>query len=272
MVDISEQTLNKFKTNKSQSFLISDFDGTLSKIVAEPGAATIDEVAFKNFTALSEIFSFIGILTGRPFSFISRLLEENLESGKKFTGRFLLFSLYGNERSELNKDFKFNSPEVFQYSSKIKYSLSELQTRKLMDLPKGVFVEDKGLTIAVHVRNSSTNVDDLISNINVRDEFPDFEVFKGREHFEIRPKRFLDKGDIIRELGQSLSGIYIGDDTSDIPAFNAIDALSMNSKERSYLKVAIFNRETESILFDSADIVLDSQEEVAEFFEVLRRL
>ncbi len=272
MVDISEQTLNKFKTNKSQSFLISDFDGTLSKIVAEPGAATIDEVAFKNFTALSEIFSFIGILTGRPFSFIASLIEESLEKSVELTGRFLLFSLYGNERSELNKDFKFNTPKSFLNRSKIEGSLSELKTRKLMDLPNGVFVEDKGLTVAVHVRNSSANVDDLIANFNICDEFPDFEVFKGREHFEIRPKGFLDKGDIIRELGQTLSGIYIGDDISDIPAFKAIDALSMNNKECSYLKVAIFNNETEPILFDSADVVLDSQEEVAEFFNVLQRL
>ena len=103
---------------------------------------------------------------------------------------------------------------------------------------KGVFVEDKGLTLSVHYRlaegSEIDKVDDAFTKItdplNVTGQI---KVTRGKKVYEIRPPVDWNKGKAIRwlmaRLKQQMKGkagvlpVYLGDDLTDEDGFNVVE-------------------------------------------------
>lgn len=98
----------------------------------------------------------------------------------------------------------------------------------LAEVP-GCLIEDKGLTITVHVRETPTAwIDRVQSAVGraARDASGRVRVTSGKQVFELRPAVAWDKGSVIADLsGRVPAGwqtIYVGDDRTDEDAFRAL--------------------------------------------------
>jgi trehalose-6-phosphatase len=83
---------------------------------------------------------------------------------------------------------------------------------------------------------------------------------------EIRPPVELNKGRGVRRLIEETPiavATYVGDDTTDLDAFAALDGLDVA------VRVAVTSEESPPLLAESADIVVGS---TGEFLALLRRL
>jgi trehalose 6-phosphate phosphatase len=121
--------------------------------------------------------------------------------------------------------------------------------------------EEKGVSAALHFRD----VDDQgaarsqLDAIAARAREAGFFTRYGRKVLEILPPLDADKGTAVRQLLRSRSlgrAIYVGDDTTDIDAFRALDGLELG------IKVAVASAESPSELRDEADIVVSTTDDV----------
>jgi trehalose 6-phosphate phosphatase len=84
------------------------------------------------------------------------------------------------------------------------------------------------------------------------------EVVPGRRILEVRPMGSGDKGDVVRRLIASESlraGLVAGDDVGDVPAFRALDGLTVAAR------VAVASPEAPAELIAGADVVVSSPTE-----------
>ena len=83
----------------------------------------------------------------------------------------------------------------------------------------------------------------------------------GRKVLEIRPPVALDKGRGVRRLIEETPAIetaaYVGDDTTDLDAFAALEALVDAGRLRYALRVGVRSDETPAPLEEQADLLVD---------------
>jgi trehalose 6-phosphate phosphatase len=138
----------------------------------------------------------------------------------------------------------------------------------------GVWVEDKGLTLTVHVRGVPPASRRAVQEQVVRLVRPALEtrrlaLCKGTAVVEVRPHVRWDKGEAVRWLAEHMRGerpatcplvIYIGDDETDEDAFRAV--------RREGLGIVV----GEEWLFSAAHYAVASVEQTALFLAVLSGL
>jgi trehalose 6-phosphate phosphatase len=241
-------------------FLI-DFDGTLTPIVEKPEYAVISDLTRQLLISLSHQKGFIvGIISGRTLTDIKE--KVNVEG--------LIYA--GNHGFEIEgPGLNFINP----ISDEIKLYLRMVSRVLIMALGtiKGVFVEDKGITLSVHYRGvekgKSKEVESSIEDAVKRPvSMGIVNVTRGKKVFEVRPAVNWDKGKAIQLLmkkcgkGGRLSGllpIYIGDDITDEDGFRAIEKYGQG------ITVLVGLARSES----SARYYLNSSEEVQCFMSKL---
>jgi trehalose 6-phosphate phosphatase len=233
-----------------------DFDGTLAPIVDDPDSAHIHPDAPGVLLAVSSVVRAVAVVTGRPARKVLALggLEEvGREIGE--TGRELfVFGQYGFER--------WTSTSRRVVSPRPPHGLSGF----LRELPKTLrdagapdaFVEDKGLSIAVHTRR----LDDPVAAFErleprLRDLASRFDMAlePGRNVIEARSPG-TDKGDVVRSLAVELDAgafLFAGDDLGDVEAFAAVDEL--RAQDLPTLLVCSASDE-ESALMERSDVVV----------------
>ncbi len=216
------------------SALFFDVDGTLVPIEKEPGAVRVRQ-------RLRLLLERLIDATGGALALVSGRSIEQLDQ----LFRPLVFSasgLHGLERRLLPGDVT-RADGVRQGVDRAKPELE----RFAEDHP-GVFVEDKGLTLALHYRMAAEHrekahalVRDLVSSD------PDNVVLlEGKMVFELKPPGF-DKGRAIADFMQEppfrgRRPIFAGDDVTDEAGFATI-----NAAKGVAVKVGIDERATEAV-------------------------
>ena len=243
-----------FKKGKPVFFL--DYDGTLTPIVSRPQDAVISKPMREAVGALSEKYT-VAIISGRMRKDVENLVGiDNLfyAGSHGFDIRGPGFSLVQPKVSEI-------VPVVDKVISRLKSELKGI---------KGVFIEEKKFSVAVHYRlledqDSLPKVKEAVDNIVAGHE--SLRLLSGKKVFEILPDIPWDKGQAIRWIMRALgiswdksSVIYIGDDTTDEYAFRIINTrgsgILVSSKD----------------MFSSARFRLKDPNEVGELFEKIIRL
>jgi trehalose 6-phosphate phosphatase len=194
--------------------LMTDIDGTVSRIAAHPDEATVDPAAKRALDALSQHLDLVAAISGR-----------GAEDARSIVGLdSLIYS--GNHGMEIWREGKLEPSDVAaQYVPRIREILTDLE--KSIDL-SGVYLENKQLTASIHYRKTDdpdqarlilmTRVEPLAFELGLR-------ITHGRMVIEIRPPIELNKGTSVIDLIQrfSLAGaVYIGDDVTDVDAFRAL--------------------------------------------------
>ncbi|MFC1846219.1 trehalose-phosphatase [Chloroflexota bacterium] len=205
--------------------LLCDFDGTLTPIVDKPEMVSLAPDTRKLIWTLAKNRRFtVGIISGRA---LSDLKERVGIDSVVYSGN------HGLEIEGFGTNFLEPIAEEVRPFFQI---LGQVLTITLRGI-KGVFVENKGLTLSVHYRS-----------VDVAEEQKVFEAFnkvtnplhmtgrikvtKGKKVYEIRPPSDWDKGKAIawlinkfkenRRKAKTLP-VYLGDDLTDEDAFKVIE-------------------------------------------------
>lgn len=199
--------------------LFLDYDGTLTPIVSTPDKAVL---SFENRRLLKRLIK-------NPLYKIAIISGRALKDVKKKVGISGMVYV-GNHGLEIEgPKIKFESPASLRYKTILQHIRDDLQ-RKLSVI-KGAFVEDKGLSLAVHYRLVDRSQIPKIKTILheatipyiVRDKI---KIKLGKKVFEIRPALDCNKGKVVLWLlarwrfgFKDILPVYLGDDATDEDAF-----------------------------------------------------
>ena len=243
--------------------VITDIDGTISKIVLDPYEATISQIMRATLKKLVNKFQLVGIITGRNV----RNAEEMLE-----VEGLLYIGSHGLEY--LKDDEIYIEPEVEEYLPLIQKVAQNIQTEEELCNIKNILFQEKGLCFTVHYRKCEDPEGTrrkILDAINELEGLEKFKITEGRKVVEIRPKIGHDKGTILEKLlFENALGkiIYLGDDVTDVDAFNKLKELKEESKVNG-VGIVVVSEEVPDYVKENASFYVNGVEEVQRFFNWL---
>jgi trehalose 6-phosphate phosphatase len=191
--------------------LLSDYDGTLSRIVPDPSAATLVDGAASALAALAGRLAVVAFVTGRAALDVRRLtgLPAVLVAGN-----------HGTELLERDSDIAQTTVD----RGAIERALADALAR--VAASDGVIVEHKGLSASIHYRNAA---DPAAARHAIHGALGSLEgtgliARDGRMIVELVPAAAGDKGSATRVLAArfGLRGLVVfGDDVTDLDMFRA---------------------------------------------------
>jgi trehalose 6-phosphate phosphatase len=226
-----------------RSALCLDFDGTLSAIVADPGAARPLPGVPELLVRLADRFALVAVISGRPVTFLRRVLDA--PSGVRLIG------LYGLE--ELDPDGAVvASPGAGAWQE----TVSEVAALAAAGAPPGVYVEPKGLTVTLHWRHAPRErawVEGFAAR-QVADK--GLKVYASGMSNELAPPLDVDKGTVVRSITRGMGAVAVfGDDRGDLAAFAALDEPA--ARGQSVARVAVVHAESPPEVAAGADVVVE---------------
>jgi trehalose 6-phosphate phosphatase len=209
--------LDALLASPRRALIATDFDGTLSPIVADPADARALPGAVPALTRLARAVGTVAVITGRPAA------EAVAYGGLDAVPGLIVLGHYGGQRWQ---DGNLTGPEAPPAVQAARQALPGLLDRA----PDGTWVEDKGSALAVHTRRTAdpdaalrllrTPLEDLAERLGLTAE-------PGRMVIELRPPG-VDKGTALTGLVTERAAdpvMFCGDDLGDLPAFAAVRAL-----------------------------------------------
>lgn len=237
-----------------------DFDGTLAPIVPEPAAARPLPGAGDVLGVLADRFAVVAIVSGRPASFLIAHLDP--PANVRVVGLYGVEQVVGGALTIL--------PEAEEARAAVERAAEGL-TKMLAD-EEGVFVEHKGLSVAVHFRRApEPDAAQARSEATIRGlaEYLGLGgVHVGRKVIEVSPTIAVSKGSVVRDAIASFGlrgAMMCGDDLGDVPAFRALEGLEVA------LRVAVASDESPRALLDAADRIVHGPAELLQTLERLAR-
>lgn len=221
-----------------QPLMAFDFDGTLAPIVALPGDARISQAVQTSLQALAQRLP-VAIVTGRSVADVRHRLG--------FEPRFVV----GNHGAEDELD----PAGAAAWSKALDGLRQTLQARAADVAAAGVFIEDKGQSMALHYRRSPepARAQALIDEL-LRPSRDALHIFAGKKVVNAVAANAPDKAQamlaLIARCGAA-AAFFAGDDVNDEPVFAAAPA--------HWLTLRIGNPDPNSL----ARFYLDSTREMA---------
>lgn len=243
------------------SGLVTDFDGTVSPIVLDPAAASILPECRDALASLVEDLDLVGVLSGRmPQDTRERVGLAAVE----YVGVHGLVRLgaTGPETHPLAAPFEGVVGSVVP------------DLRRRLGVP-GIFVEDKGPALAVHYRQAHDHGrarELVLHELGRLADAHGMALFEGRMVVELRPPLPLGKGWSLLDIAQNRalrSLIYLGDDRTDVEAFDALQDWREEANDRHGVAIGVLSPEMPEALLAVADFLL---EDVAAVELLLSRL
>ena len=224
-----------------------DFDGSLSPIVAHPDLARPADGAREALTGLAGAYRVVAVITGRTTDEIrARLPVPNA----RYVG------VYGLQDEPAGS---FGA-------------VVGLAQRAAASVPEA-WVEDKGVTLAVHYRGSPDPAaarSELLPPLRELAVASGLDLVEGKMVLELVPPGRPLKGGALERIAEELelrAALYAGDDHADLDAFAALDRLA--ARGVLAIRVAVRGPETPSELLEGSDVVVDGPPGLV---DLLRRL
>jgi trehalose 6-phosphate phosphatase len=250
-----------------------DFDGTLAPIVPDPAAARPHPDAPAAVRRLAASIRAVAVVTGRPAEVAASLLgftTDPPQSNVHVIGHYG-FESWTPAAGVVRTLGIDPDPGLAARINSVRSALPAL-LRDVGAHP-GTTIEDKGSSVAVHVRGTEDPaaalevfrplLEQLAAAYGLRLE-------PGRLVLELRPSG-TDKGTALTALANSVAAeavCYIGDDLGDLAAFDALDAL----RARGTSALAVYSGSPGSEVAEvaaRADLVLGGPDAVVAFLEAL---
>lgn len=240
--------------------LLTDMDGTISRISPTPGEATVSTLCRQYLGDLAENGILVAIISGRTAKETQRMVDID---------RAIYYGNHGLER--LEKTTLYHAPELEHFPSLIQKTLCRLKKRLVIP---GIIVEDKKYSIGIHYRLASDENharDTILAAIKGIAELESFQIQEGKLVVEIRPELAITKGSAVRELVHQYGlevVFFLGDDITDVDAINALSDLRGNDRCEG-LSIAVLGKDSPEILEKSADFTLNGVNGVEDFLHWL---
>lgn len=242
-----------------EALVAFDYDGTLAPIVEDPADARAHPEVVEGLVALSARVGLVAIVTGRPAAQaveLGRFESAGLE-------RLVVLGHYGVERWDAATS-SLHTAEPPAGLERVRGELAGLLAS--LDL-SDADVEDKGLSVAVHVRrlkDPAAAFAKLEQPLRELAADTGLAAEPGRYVIELRPTG-MDKGRALRSLVDEAGArtvAFTGDDLGDLPAFEEVGRLRADGV--AGLLVCSGSAEV-TALAEQADLVVDGSEGVAAF-------
>jgi trehalose 6-phosphate phosphatase len=217
--------------------------------VEDPEAARPVPGAVEALAGLAAVAGRVAIVSARPVDF----LHDRLRGA----GPLTLYGLYGLETRREGRPVE-TDPAAPRWAPIV----AELAERARRELPAGVRIEHKPVSVALHYRGAPGHRAEVESWAGEQGARHGLAAQPGRMVIELRPVG-RDKGDVLREeTGDLACAWYLGDDVADLEAFGALTAREAEAGGFAGIRVAVASPETGGALAAAADLVLGSPAEV----------
>lgn len=233
-----------------------DYDGTLAPVVSRPSDAVPASGAVEVLHALAVRVGTLALVTGRPADVVVEL------AGLQDVPGLVVLGQYGAQR--WHGGALTAAPPV----AGIRQARAVLPG---MLGAEGATLEDKGLSLVVHTRQSRDPhgaLARLTPSVATMAALFGLEAHPGRLVLELRPPGF-DKGAALRSLcGDGTSAVlFAGDDVGDLPAFDVVEELRAAGVPG--LAVCSGSEEGPTALRERADLVVDGPAGVVTLLQTL---
>ena len=243
--------------------LLTDFDGTLSRIVPDPYSARLVDGAADALSALATRLAVVALITGRGS------LDARRVAG---VPGLLIAGNHGTEWLEPDADEAASPPE----EPLLRDHLGEVLAA-VPDLP-GVMVEHKGVSASIHYRNAPdpdaarSAILGALGDLGKRG----LRIGHGRMIVELRPVGLGDKGSAVHVIVErfGLRGVVVmGDDITDVDMFHAVDELRAAGRIRgAIIGVGGAEHEAPGEIVGAADAMLADPAAASRFLVELARV
>lgn len=240
--------------------LVSDIDGTLSRIAPTPDQACVDAEIRALLTILACRLPLVGVISGRSAAKAREMVGVD---GLVYLGN------YGLERW---RDGQVQPvPAAKEYIPLIRSTF--IEAHRLLDLPCLIF-EDKGVSASVHFRLCPDPDASRLLVLEVLSQLASqagLAVEEGRSVVELRAPVAVDKGSALEALVQEYhldSVAFIGDDVSDVDAFRAIRRL-VDEGSAQGVAIGVCSSEMPPAIRQYSDCVLSGVDGVTDFLRWL---
>jgi trehalose 6-phosphate phosphatase len=237
--------------------LLFDFDGVLAPIQPDPDRVQATPGVAGLLGALARRVTRVEVVSGRPVAFLRSRLDG--------AGPIVLNGLYGLE--VLDADGRLTTDDDAEDWVPV---VRELVARARRELPAGVRVEDKRLSVGLHYREAPATGHAVERWARAAAERHGLRAQPGRMVVELRPPVERGKGSVVREAVVGCAcAWYAGDDLADLEAFEALAERERLDSTFVGVRIAVHNAEVGERLAESADVLLASSEEVRALLEEL---
>jgi trehalose 6-phosphate phosphatase len=235
------------------SALVSDIDGTLSRIVPRPQDAGVSEAARASLRRLAEELDVVAVITGREEA-VARLMVG--VAGITYIGSYALDPRGTNS---LSRDGVASTLEAL---------------RALLWPLQCVQLEEKDVSFSLHYRNCDDPAGMRLRLLSIAEPLAGrygAKLLEGKQVIEVAPQELPDKGSALARLlrEKQVQGVlFIGDDQADVQAFRELRRRRVD-RGLPGLAVAVVDSETPVLVRESADATLEGVDEVEQFLEAL---
>ncbi|MGH3072277.1 MAG: trehalose-phosphatase [Gaiellaceae bacterium] len=232
--------LERIAATPGTAAILLDVDGVLAPIVEVPHEASVPEETRNELRRLNRRYALVACISGRSGADARRIvgLDELVYVGE-----------HGLELA----------PEALEWSARLQAFAASIDWDD---------VERKPLTVSFHYRRSADEGEALamLEAVATRARGEGLVARFGRKVLELRPPVGAHKGTAVTHLlgERGLErALYAGDDTTDLDAFSALQALELG------VRVAVASAEGPAELREAADVVVGGP---AELLQLLKRL
>jgi trehalose 6-phosphate phosphatase len=253
--------LAAFRARPESSGLFLDFDGVLSEIVPVPSEARPAPGVTELLSDLGEAMGVVVVVSGRRAAELLEWLGPSVE----------IWGVHGAERTVDGRVVL--SERALPYRD-LMHEVARRATTRLEPV-EGVSVEDKAVVTTLHYRvaqDKDAARRAVVEAASILADRHGLSIHEGRQSLELRPPVELSKSAVVLDRARSAgvtAALFVGDDTVDLPAFDALDELAREGV--STLRVAVRSDESPEELLRRADVVLEGPPGVVEFLADLAR-
>jgi trehalose 6-phosphate phosphatase len=245
------QHLEPLRADPSSSAVLLDVDGVLAPIVRHAEDAHVPEPTRVPLIAVAKRYGLVACVTGRRATTARRIVSLGSIT---YVGNHGAEVLRGGA-TEVELD-----PDVAAWSERIRAWAEGVWNERLHRLR--VRSEDKEFIRAYHWRGAPDEAaaEEAVREIAARAEEAGFVAHWGRKVLEVRPPVPLDKGRGVQRLladAGMQAALYVGDDTTDLDAFEGMRRLVAEDRLRTALCVGVRSDETPPELEAQADLLID---------------
>jgi len=235
------------------SALITDIDGTLSRIAPRPEEAIVSERARAALRRIVTCLDRVAVITGRELVVARRMV------GVEGVTYVASYALGDTDRASLDLAPVTRVREA---------------VRPLLARWPCVQLEEKDVSFALHYRNCKDGPavrQGLLALVQPLASHEGAKLLEGKQVIEVAPRDLPDKGEaLLRLVGEEgiRGAVFIGDDLADAAAFRQLRRRAQRLGVPS-LCIAVVDAETEAAVRDAADIEVHGVDDVERLLELL---
>jgi trehalose 6-phosphate phosphatase len=246
-----DEALAPLLADPGRAAVLLDVDGTLAPIVRHADDAHVPEPTRAPLIAVARRYGLVACVSGRRAAIARRIVSLGSIT---YVGNHGAEVLRGGA-TEVELD-----PEVAAWSRRMAEWAERAWSNRLDRLR--VRSEDKDVIRAFHWRGAP---DEAAAEAAVRElaeqaEKDGFVVHWGRKVLEVRPPVALNKGrgvDRLLDGTDITAAVYVGDDNTDVDAFETLRRLTSEGRLQTGLCVGVRSDETPHELEEQADVLVD---------------